>query len=182
MNKSDIASVTQVVTSAGAVVPSEAGNLPENGAGESVAQRNSPGEGIAGKRTASLDAAVGAIEASTTRNIGMSAPFAPSATADGIGASSKEKTDLPLGSRIIGRDDRAHHLALASATVNARLDPPHIDKSSMQPSISRTTRLARAKPRSRSDCQARCGVNGYCDPSDERGCGGIYCGRFRENV
>lgn len=182
MNKSDIAGVTQAVAPTGAVAPLESGNLPENGVDGSVVQRNTPGEGIPGKRTASLDAVVDAIEASATRNIGMPAPSAPSATADGIGASFKEKTDLPLGSRIIGRDDRAHHLALASATASTHLDPPHTEKSGMQPSISRTTRLARAKPRSRWDCQARCGVNGYCDPSDERGCGGVYCGRFRENV
>lgn len=78
---------------------------------------------------------------------------------------------------IVGRDDRAHHLALGSGAATPRLLPPKAAKAMALPYIIRRGRTTAVKPHSRADGEGRCGMNGYCDPWDENGCGGLYCGR-----
>ncbi|HYD63133.1 MAG TPA: hypothetical protein VEC35_22455 [Noviherbaspirillum sp.] len=81
---------------------------------------------------------------------------------------------------IIGRDDRAHHLALGSSAATPGLLPPKAPKAVPLPSIIRRGTATAVKRHSSADDKGRCGVNGYCDPWDENGCGGLYCGRRRE--
>jgi hypothetical protein len=81
---------------------------------------------------------------------------------------------------IVGRDDRAHHLALGSGAVTPGLLPPKAAKAMTLPAIIRRSRTTAVKPHSRADSEGRCGMNGYCDPWDENGCGGLYCGRRHE--
>lgn len=91
--------------------------------------------------------------------------------ADDTAAASEERNG------IIGRDDRAHHLALGSGAVTPGLLPPKAVKAMTLPSIIRRGWATAVKPHSPADGKGRCGMNGYCDPWDKNGCGGLYCGR-----
>ncbi|MFJ3044655.1 hypothetical protein ACIPEN_02385 [Herbaspirillum chlorophenolicum] len=77
--------------------------------------------------------------------------------------------DEPASQRhtIIGSGDRAHHLAMAPGTPAPQ---------PRQPSARRDALIMPPKPKSRAECQRRCGKNGFCDPSSDLGCGGEHCG------
>ncbi|WP_211923327.1 hypothetical protein, partial [Duganella radicis] len=45
------------------------------------------------------------------------------------------------------------------------------------PKLARPGLLPALRPKSRADCERRCGSDGFCDPSDPLGCGGVHCGR-----
>lgn len=99
-----------------------------------------------------------------------------------IGEPSQGNRGPAIKHGIIGRDDRAHHLALNPVFSSPHLPPARIGQTSALPSVAKTSRVANDKPRSRFECEGRCGANGFCDPYNERGCGGIYCGRRREKL
>lgn len=90
--------------------------------------------------------------------------------ADTITPGWSEDTQEPVEERttIPGINDRAHHLAMVAHAGTPLLRPPKL-----------TTRktVNALKPKSRAECERRCGSRGICDASNELGCGGIYCGR-----
>ena len=101
-------------------------------------------------------------------------------TDDEIGDSDDGAAASGGGKGIIGRDDRAYHLALGSSAAVPGLLPPKAPKAVPLPSIIRRGTATAVKRHSSADDKGRCGVNGYCDPWDENGCGGLYCGRRHE--
>ncbi|MBC7501429.1 MAG: hypothetical protein H7315_13160 [Herminiimonas sp.] len=80
---------------------------------------------------------------------------------------------MPRNSELGGRADRALYLAMVAATATDLLRSPKATSSDLLPKI---------PPASRSECQRRCGMDGFCDPSSLLGCGGEHCGRFLLNV
>lgn len=74
----------------------------------------------------------------------------------------------PANPAIPGIDDRIPYMALTTGAANPALRPP---KMAPPPLVNPL------KPKSRAECQRRCGSDGFCDPSSELGCGGMHCGR-----
>lgn len=74
---------------------------------------------------------------------------------------------------IPGIGDRMHHLAMVAAPGTPSLRPL---------ALARKGGLAKLRPKSRTECEQRCGCDGFCDPSDALGCGGIFCGRRHDGV
>jgi hypothetical protein len=72
-----------------------------------------------------------------------------------------------------GIGDRVPYLAMVAGATTPLLRLPEMAKKSQ---------VKAPKPKSRAQCQRRCGRNGFCDPSSELGCGGVYCGRKQDDV
>ena len=97
---------------------------------------------------------------------------------DAIGDSPESATVSSVNEKaIIGRNDRAHHLALSSVPGTLSLQSPKMSKANTRRVVVKTSMAAAVKSRSSSKCEGRCGANGFCDPWNEHGCSGIYCGR-----
>lgn len=67
--------------------------------------------------------------------------------------------------------DRLHRVAVVADVFILPLRPPKLERQSKLPAL---------RPKSKADCERRCGSDGFCDPSDPLGCGGMYCGRQRD--
>jgi hypothetical protein len=67
-------------------------------------------------------------------------------------------------------ESRTEYLAMVAAPGSTTLAPPQLGK---------TNGLRALRPKSRIECERRCGSDGFCDPSDERGCGGKLCIRLK---
>ncbi|SFL97773.1 hypothetical protein [Rugamonas rubra] len=80
-----------------------------------------------------------------------------------IGAEARQ-----LPAVLLGLDDRAAHLALAGTPGRPQLRAP-------APGPRQAG--SRARPRSRGECEQRCGGVGRCDASLADSCGGALCGR-----
>jgi hypothetical protein len=88
---------------------------------------------------------------------------------DDIAGSAWPEQELQSGSPAIpGVDDRVPWMALTVGAAMPTLRAP-------QPAAQKA--IGPLKPKSRAECQRRCGFDGFCDPSSEVGCGGIHCGR-----
>jgi hypothetical protein len=75
---------------------------------------------------------------------------------------------------IPGVSDRVHYLAMAAISVFPGLrSGAKKRESTLQPV---------GRPASRSDCERRCGSDGFCDPSSKFGCGGEHCGYLHERL
>jgi hypothetical protein len=74
--------------------------------------------------------------------------------------------DIPLDS-----GDRLHRVAVVANTFTEPLRPPK---------MARPSTLAALRPKSKAECERRCGSDGFCDPSDLLGCGGVHCGQPRD--
>jgi hypothetical protein len=74
---------------------------------------------------------------------------------------------------IAGVDDRVPHMAMVAGAATPLLRPPKLTTSSA---------VQKLRPKSRAECQRRCGCNGFCNPSSPLGCGGVYCGRKNDGV
>jgi hypothetical protein len=72
-----------------------------------------------------------------------------------------------------GIGDRVPYLAMVAGAASPLLRSPELAK---------MNQVKAPKPKSRAQCQRRCGRNGFCDPSSELGCGGVYCGRKHDDV
>ncbi|HVK95917.1 MAG TPA: hypothetical protein VM571_14460 [Noviherbaspirillum sp.] len=81
------------------------------------------------------------------------------------GASRKEAPDD--NDLIMEAGDRLHRVAVVAQTFIQELRSPQMKK---------TTTLPKLKPKSRAECERRCGTDGFCDPSNILGCGGTHCG------
>jgi hypothetical protein len=75
---------------------------------------------------------------------------------------------------IPGVSDRVHYLAMAAISVFPGLRPGAKKRESTLQPVGR--------PASRSECERRCGSDGFCDPSSKFGCGGEYCGYLHERL
>jgi hypothetical protein len=69
---------------------------------------------------------------------------------------------------IPGVSDRVHYLAMAAISVFPGLRGGAKKRESTLRPVGR--------PASRSECERRCGSDGFCDPSSKFGCGGEHCG------
>lgn len=67
--------------------------------------------------------------------------------------------------------DRLHRLAVVAHTFIQQLRLPKMNRSSALPAL---------RPKSRAECERRCGSDGFCDPSAPLGCGGLHCGHQRD--
>lgn len=67
---------------------------------------------------------------------------------------------------IAGVGDRRPDLAMAALPGTPSLRPATARKKSSVDAL---------RPKSRADCGKRCGRDGFCDPSNPLGCGGMYC-------
>lgn len=67
--------------------------------------------------------------------------------------------------------DRLHRVAVVADVFVLPLRPPRLERQSKLPAL---------RPKSKADCERRCGSDGFCDPSDPLGCGGMHCGRQRD--
>jgi hypothetical protein len=67
--------------------------------------------------------------------------------------------------------DRLHRIAVVAHTVTHELRPPKMDRPSSLPAL---------RPKSKAECERRCGSDGFCDPSNLLGCGGLHCGQQRD--
>ncbi|MFC7518725.1 hypothetical protein ACFQUU_27310 [Herbaspirillum sp. GCM10030257] len=67
-------------------------------------------------------------------------------------------------------ESRVEYLAMVAVPGGTTLASPQLGK---------TTGLRALRPKSRVECERRCGSDGFCDPSDERGCGGEFCIRLK---
>lgn len=76
-----------------------------------------------------------------------------------------DESDLEMP-REIG--DRLHRVAVVAHLFLQDLRQPKMKKTGLLPPV---------KPKSKADCQRRCGSDGFCDPTDPLGCGGVYCGK-----
>lgn len=92
---------------------------------------------------------------------------------DKAGAKSAERpqaiwsgSDIPLES-----GDRLYRVAVVAHTFVQELRPPKMDQPGTLPAL---------RPKSKAECERRCGSDGFCDPSDLLGCGGLHCGRQRD--
>lgn len=63
--------------------------------------------------------------------------------------------------------DRLHRVAVVAHLWLQELRAPRMKSGSS---------ISAARPKSRAECQRRCGHDGFCDPSDPHGCGGVHCG------
>lgn len=79
----------------------------------------------------------------------------------------------PERSPTAGIGDRVPYLAMVAGAATPTLRPPK---------MARTSSVKPLRPKSRADCQRRCGSDGFCDPSSELGCGGVHCGRKYDGV
>jgi hypothetical protein len=75
---------------------------------------------------------------------------------------------------IPGVSDRVHYLAMAAISVFPGLRPGAKKRESTLQPVGR--------PASRSECERRCGSDGFCDPSSKFGCGGEHCGYLHERL
>lgn len=64
--------------------------------------------------------------------------------------------------------DRLHRLGVVADIYIMPLRPPKMTRPGSLPAL---------RPKSRADCERRCGSDGFCDPSNLLGCGGVHCGR-----
>ncbi|SFV13944.1 hypothetical protein [Pseudoduganella namucuonensis] len=64
--------------------------------------------------------------------------------------------------------DRLHRVAVVADTFIEPLRPPKMDRPGSLPAL---------RPKSKAECERRCGSDGFCDPSAPLGCGGVHCGR-----
>jgi hypothetical protein len=95
----------------------------------------------------------------------------------------KGKSDATAGERKhpgLGDDemvaesgDRLNRVAVVAHTVN---------QESQTPKQGRLSTLVALKPKSKAECERRCGSDGFCDPSSVFGCGGVHCGRRHDIV
>jgi len=70
--------------------------------------------------------------------------------------------------RETGIGDRVSYLAMTTGLA----DPSYRNiKTGLAP------RMLAIAPRNRAECRHHCGDDGFCDPSNADGCGGIFCGR-----
>jgi hypothetical protein len=91
-----------------------------------------------------------------------------------IGHSTAAGNAVPVHVVIIGVDDRGTEAGMVAASgTSPPLRPPAMQRGSGTPAL---------RPKSRADCERRCGPDGFCDPSSELGCGGIFCGRKHDGV
>ena len=67
--------------------------------------------------------------------------------------------------------DELHRVAVVAHTVNHELRPPKMGRPPLPPAL---------RPKSKAECERRCGSNGFCDPSNLLGCGGVHCGQQRD--
>ncbi|MGH8808094.1 MAG: hypothetical protein ACREX0_09470 [Noviherbaspirillum sp.] len=74
----------------------------------------------------------------------------------------------PGAAVIPGIGDRRSDLAMTALPGMPRLRPATPKKGST---------VNAPRPKSRLECGKRCGRDGFCDPSNPLGCGGIYCGK-----
>jgi hypothetical protein len=65
-----------------------------------------------------------------------------------------------------GGDDRLRYLAMVAATS---VPPLRQLQAPREPAVTAPA------PRTRAECERRCGSDGFCDPSSASGCGGEYC-------
>jgi hypothetical protein len=75
-------------------------------------------------------------------------------------------SDMPMES-----GDRLFRVAVVAHTFIQELRPPKMDQPGTLPA---------PRPKSKAECERRCGSAGFCDPSDVLGCGGLHCGRQRD--
>lgn len=68
---------------------------------------------------------------------------------------------------LIGAGGQVRPLPMVATTVAPALRPPMMKKSGALPP---------SRPKSRAECERRCGSDGFCDPSSLLGCGGEHCG------
>lgn len=82
---------------------------------------------------------------------------------DGFGGDDDDDRDRePAGGR------RPRRIAVVADPGPPPLRPPKLARPGLLPAL---------RPKSRADCERRCGSDGFCDPSDPLGCGGVHCGR-----
>ncbi|MYM98730.1 hypothetical protein, partial [Duganella vulcania] len=74
---------------------------------------------------------------------------------------------------VVGAEIRMDYLSLAAATA---APPLRMNRAGREPA------LKAARPSSRIECMRRCASDGFCDPSDDSGCGGEYCLAGRDRV
>lgn len=67
---------------------------------------------------------------------------------------------------LIESDDRPRRVTVVAPIQQLR-----------QPKMNRSGALPALRPKSRAECERRCGSDGFCDPSDPLGCGGLHCGQ-----
>lgn len=64
--------------------------------------------------------------------------------------------------------ERLHRVAVVAPAFIEPLRPPRMARPGSLPPL---------RPKSKAECERRCGSDGFCDPSDLLGCGGVHCGR-----
>ena len=69
---------------------------------------------------------------------------------------------------LVDSGDKLHRVAVVADTYIVPLRPPRLGRVGLVPAL---------RPKSRAECERRCGSEGFCDPSDPIGCGGLHCGR-----
>lgn len=67
--------------------------------------------------------------------------------------------------------DRLHRIAVVADTYIQPLRPPRMNRPGSLPPL---------RPKSKAECERRCGSDGFCDPSNLLGCGGMHCGKQRD--
>ncbi|RJF96898.1 hypothetical protein D3870_21220 [Noviherbaspirillum cavernae] len=88
---------------------------------------------------------------------------------DGLAGKHGARDLLSMESASPVQESRVEYLAMVAAPGSTTLAPPQLGK---------TTGLRALRPKSRVECERRCGSDGFCDPSDAHGCGGEYCIRL----
>jgi hypothetical protein len=109
------------------------------------------------------------------------APMAGSCLSDKVGIDPKDKSRRPSqaqqdaglsdGDTLPESGDRLHRVAVAAHTLTHELRPAKMERRSSLPAL---------RPKSKAECERRCGSDGFCDPSDPLGCGGLHCGQQRD--
>lgn len=110
-------------------------------------------------------------------DVAPSAKQEPAEAGEAIGLPKGERSRTDARQPIVGRDDRAHHLALVAAPGVPVSLPFPVPKPAVLPSVAKPSNAAAVKSRQRAKPEGRCGLNGFCDPTSEAGCGGLYCDR-----
>ena len=67
--------------------------------------------------------------------------------------------------------DRLHRIAVVAHLQLQELRAPRPGRASL---------VNAAPPKNRAACLRRCGHDGFCDPSDPLGCGGVHCGQTHD--
>ena len=75
---------------------------------------------------------------------------------------------VPEPEPLLDSGDKLHRVAVVADIYLLPLHPPRLGRAGTVPAL---------RPKSRAECERRCGSEGFCDPSDPIGCGGVHCGR-----